>query len=178
MSMCGYTIDILVSFSKAPIFKVYNLSVFSERMKFLILDGILSNSLRKRLILAESVLPFSFSNQNVEILSKRTKMRNATGTTDDSIEYDGKKYCNMIELWEILTEEAAPSCVNEKCQSSPHEANDVVGAHVVKSGENTDLNHGDKVFIIPLCRKCNHCGNNTPIILKRDTPAVVLRWTK
>ena len=142
------------------------------------LDDYLSNLPRKSLVLAESALPFSFSNQNVEILSKGTKMRNATGTTDDSIEYDGKQYHNMIELWETLTEEEAPSCVNEKCQSSPYEENDVVGAHVVKSGENTDLSDGDKVFIIPLCRKCNHHKNNNPIVLKRDTPAVVLKWTK
>ena len=168
-----YTINSLVKLPRVHI--IYPCFVRKDEIGMFVFD---SDSPRKSLVLAESALPFSFSNQNVESLSKGTKMRNATGTTDDSIEYDGKQYRNMIELWETLTEEKPPSCVNEKCRSSPYEKIDVVGAHVVKSGENTDLSDDDKVFIIPLCRKCNHRGNDNPIVLKRDIPAVVLRWTK
>ena len=142
-----------------------------------VFDSYLSNSQRNRLVRQESTLYNQNTNNSVVILKKGTCLRNAEGTTGDTIEYDGKDHGNMIDTWKKLTRINAPSCVNANCKN-PCELKFIDGAHVVKCNQNTNLENDDKVYIIPLCKKCNHHENNDPIILKCDTPAIVLSWGK
>jgi hypothetical protein len=137
-----------------------------------------SDSPRKRLVLQESTIYNQDTYNSVVTLKKGTRLRNAKGTTGDTIECDGKDYGNMIELWEDATEDVAVSCSNKYCQCDDLDIGiyDIVGAHVVKDGNNTNIKRGDKVLIIPLCKSCNHYHNEDAIILKEDTKAVVLKW--
>ena len=137
-----------------------------------------SDSPRKRLIRQESTLHDQNTDNSVVTLKKGTRLRNAEGTTGDTVKYNGKDYAKMIELWEDATEDVAVSCSNKYCQCDDLDIGiyDIVGAHVVKDGNNTNIKRGDEVLIIPLCKSCNHYHNGDAIVLKEDTKAVALKW--
>lgn len=137
-----------------------------------------SDSQRKRLVRQESTLYDLNTNNSVVTLTKGTRLQNAKGTSNDSVETYGKQQRKMIELWEDLTGKAALSCSNKYCpyDDLDLDIDDLVGAHVVKVGHNTNLEWGDEVLIIPLCKKCNNYHNEDEIVLKKNTKAVVLIW--
>ena len=168
----------VISLVKLPKFHItYPCFVRKDEIGMFVFDSYLSNSQRHLFVRQESTLYNQNTNNSVVILKKGTCLRNAEGTTGDTIEYDGKDHGNMIDTWKKLTRINAPSCVNANCKN-PCELKFIDGAHVVKCNQNTNLENDDKVYIIPLCKKCNHHENNDPIILKCDTPAIVLSWGK
>ena len=94
---------------------------------------------------------------------------NAQNTTSDRVFWDNKEYVSMIEVWKKFTGENNPRCCN--CLRDE----DIVGGHVVELGKSSELKRNDEVFIVPLCKKCNH-HTNSEIQLAQDTKAVSIRW--
>ncbi|MCX4039289.1 hypothetical protein OR606_03610 [Aeromonas hydrophila] len=60
-------------------------------------------------------------------------------------------YTSWLDFWEQKKERGANICERVGCE----ETNNLVGAHVIISGE------GGKEYILPLCKgsKCNHTTN-------------------
>ena len=60
-------------------------------------------------------------------------------------------YCSWLDFWEKKRGWKATVCERLECD----ETKELVGAHVIKSGE------GSKEYILPLCKgsKCNHPSN-------------------
>lgn len=60
-------------------------------------------------------------------------------------------YTSWLDFWEKKKNKKATICERLGCQ----ETKDLVGAHVIKSGE------GSKEYILPLCKgsDCNHTSN-------------------
>ena len=125
-----------------------------------------------RRILEESYLP-QMTGAHYILLPKGTVVYNAKDTTDDEVYYERRWYGSMIHLWKELTGVPDPDCCNADC---PHRNDDIVGGHVVREDASRVLTSGDEVLIVPLCKSCNHCTNDDPIELARDTWAVVLTW--
>lgn len=75
------------------------------------------------------------------------KVKNKHNTSDKIA--DG--YDSWLEFWEAETGSSATVCARKGCG----ETDDLVGAHVIKSGS------GSKEYITPLCKgsKCNHYTN-------------------
>ena len=121
-------------------------------------------------VILESCLTSGIGNKkSIEIFKKGTVLRNAHDTTGDVVHFDGKRYDSMIQVWREMTDESNLTC------SACGATSDLVGAHVVSENASPHLRRGDKVYIIPLCEKCNHCTRDT-IRLVRDTKAVPLIW--
>ncbi|MBR3723610.1 MAG: hypothetical protein IKN12_12755 [Selenomonadaceae bacterium] len=111
----------------------------------------------------------------IEDLPEGTKLYNAPKTTDDVVESEDGNYHNMIRLWEKATGETA-YCKNKNCNGSG-DVEDIVGGHFVTKPV-YKLKKGDKVYIVPSCKSCNHPTNKDPFVLCEDTKAVVVKWDK
>ncbi|MBO6177666.1 MAG: hypothetical protein J6O04_00630 [Selenomonadaceae bacterium] len=132
--------------------------------------------IRRGKVLTESVIKMGSNKKGYVTLTEGTVLYNAPKTTGDTVEYNGRVYNNMIELWEDVTGETAYYCKNENCEGSGDEE-DIVGGHFVFELVD-ELQKGDTTYILPSCKNCNHYTNRDAFVLKEDTKAVVVTWDK
>ncbi len=126
---------------------------------------------------SESVIHTNRGNSTrakIRLFSKGDTFYNAANTSKDKLAIAGK-LLNMsnINAWSLLTGiniQSRPKCPNVNCKAqNPY---DLVGAHVVIDPKKTNVQSGDTLYLIPICRSCN--GRNAPIVLGTDLPALVL----
>ena len=119
---------------------------------------------------------------NVDELKQGSRLYNATGTSHDNIIYNGVEYDpTMIDTWAIFTgqskEQIGNICVNQNCVASTNiKKRDLVGAHVTVEDLGRDVQSGDVVYLIPLCRSCNSTGRGLNIVLRCDVRSPAMKW--
>ena len=121
--------------------------------------------------LTESYIPNGINKKNVT-LPKGTTIYNVRNSTGDIVTYGGQSYRNMISLWESLTGKIANRC----CVCG--DKDNIVGGHVVTDEDMVYPARNDIVYIVPLCSSCNNYHNRDAMVLRENTPALVLYWDK
>ena len=119
------------------------------------------------------------ADDNVVSLENNILFYNAKDTTGDRIYIDNNEYDgSFIDYWCEKTGKESNThirCMNKFCMNV--EVNDIVGAHVVCNKDDVQLSEGDKFYIIPLCKKCNHHTNTSAMMLDHSIKAPILIWT-
>lgn len=74
---------------------------------------------------------------------------------------------SMIEKWEEYTLETCPTyCSNANCGNKLDDDNKC-GAHVYECNKDGELK-SKTIYIVPLCKECNHYTNKNPMKIDDD----------
>lgn len=118
---------------------------------------------------------------NIEELTINSLFYNAEDTTVDKIYVDESMYeGSFLDYWAEKTGYSVSDklrCMNFYCLNSDDNKHDVVGAHVVLDKNKRKLSKGDRFYIVPLCRKCNHYTNDKEMKMDHTIKAPTLIWT-
>jgi hypothetical protein len=132
--------------------------------------------------MVDNILGSIYYEGNVDELKKGSRLYNAIGTSNDKIVYRGKEYTpSMVHTWETLSgqskEQIGEVCVNQNCVARTYEMKkDLVGAHVTTADLGRNIQSGDIVYLIPLCRSCNSTRKRLDIILRCDVLSPAMEW--
>lgn len=110
-----------------------------------------------------------------------TPFYNAEDTTGDKIYVDDSLYeRSFLDFWAENTGYSVSDklrCMNFYCLNSGENKQDIIGAHIVLNKSKRKLSKGDKFYIVPLCRKCNHYTNDKEMRIDHTIKAPMLFWT-